>query len=62
MDDVDVEVVDEHDDGGAVEVAAESDVMQHAADAEGDVAVTDPVVTDVVVGLVAAGGGGFWFS
>ena len=33
VDDADVEVVDEHDDGGSVEVAAEPDVVQLAADA-----------------------------
>jgi hypothetical protein len=34
VDDAHVEVVDEHQDGGCVEVAAEADVVQDAADAQ----------------------------
>ena len=54
-----VEVVDEHDDAGSMELSAEPDVVQLAGDAEGDVAVADFVVADPVVGLVDAGGGRF---
>ena len=59
VDDAYVEVVDEHDDAGSVELSAEADVVQLAGDAEGDVAVADFVVADPVVGLVDAGGGRF---
>jgi hypothetical protein len=53
VDDAHVEVVDEHQDGGSVEVAADADVVQDAADAERDVAVADAVASDAIVGLVA---------
>jgi hypothetical protein len=59
VDDAHVEVVDDHDDGGSVKVAADADVVQDAADAQGDVAVADAVTSDAGVGLVAGGGGGF---
>jgi hypothetical protein len=38
-DDAHVEVGDEHEDAGSVEVSAESDVVESAIDAQGDVAV-----------------------
>jgi hypothetical protein len=59
VDDAHVEVVDEHQDGGSVEMAAESDVVELAADAERDVAVADAVAPDAVVGLVGGGWAGF---
>ena len=70
VDDADVGVSDEHDDGGSVEGSAEANVVEVevAVDAEADVAVADAVVADseVVVGAAAGlcfgaglvGGGG----
>ena len=59
VDDADVEVGDEEDDGGSVEGSSEADVVELAVDANGDVAVADAVAADSVVGVAAAGRGGF---
>jgi hypothetical protein len=51
VDDADVEVSDEEDDGGAGEVAAEADVVHASAAAERDRSGgVDAVVADAVVG------------
>ncbi len=49
MDDADVEVVGEDDDGGPVEGSSEADGVEVAVDAEGDFAVVDAVVADAKV-------------
>jgi hypothetical protein len=55
VDDADVEVGDEHDPRGAGMGSADGDVVEAAVESEGDVAaVGDAVVTDAVVGVVAA--------
>ncbi len=60
VDDADVEVMDEGDDGGSVEGSSESDVMEFAVDAEGDFAVVDAVVADAELGVrVVVVGAGF---
>ncbi len=51
VDDADVEVVDEQDDGGSVEGSSEADVVELAVDAEGDVAGVDAVVADAELGV-----------
>ena len=60
VDDADLEVVDEHDDGGPVVGSADADVVESAVVAQGHGAcVVDSVVADAVfgVGFVLAGGG-----
>ena len=58
VDDADVEVVDEEDDGLAGVGAADADVVHAAGAAEGDGAgLVDAVVADAVVGVVAGGFG-----
>ena len=62
VDDPDVEVLDEHPDGGPGEGSAHADVVQAAVDAQGELAVgVDAVGADPVVGVGrgGAGGGGF---
>ena len=59
VDDADVEVVDEHEDGGSFEVAANGDVVEVALDAQGDVAGVDAVAAQASVRVVGACGGGF---
>ncbi len=55
LDDADVEVVDQQQDGGSGVGPADADVMQAAADAEGDGSgVVDAVAADPVVGVAAA--------
>ncbi|MFN8053566.1 MAG: hypothetical protein U0Q22_19165 [Acidimicrobiales bacterium] len=46
VDDADVEVGDEEDDGGSVEGSSEADVVELAVDADRDVAVADAVAAD----------------
>ena len=58
VDDADVEVVDEEDDGGAGVGAADADVVHASGAAEGDGAgLVDAVVADAVVGAGAGAGG-----
>ena len=53
VDDADVEVVDEHDDGLAGPASSDGDLVEGAVVAEGDFAgVVDAVVADAVVGVV----------
>jgi hypothetical protein len=61
LDDADVEVVDEEQDGGSGEGSSEADVVEPAVVAQGDAAgVVDAVAADAVVGVVAAvSGAGF---
>jgi hypothetical protein len=60
VDDADVEVVDEQQDGGSGVGSADTDVVEVAVDPQGDLAVgVDAVVPDAVVGVVACGGSGF---
>ena len=59
MDDPDVEVLDEEDDGGSCVGPADADVEEAAALAEGDLAlVVDDVAADTVVVVEVAAGGG----
>lgn len=46
VDDADVEVVDEQDDGGSVEGSSEADVVELAVDPQGDAAWSSPRITD----------------
>ena len=59
VDDADVVVVDEGDDGGSVEGPSEADVVEVAVDADADLAVVDAVVSDAELGVVVVVGGGF---
>ena len=61
VDDADVEVGDEEDDGGLGVGSSEADVVKLAVVAEGDAAVgVDAVAADTPVGIVVASrGGGF---
>ncbi|MEQ4209463.1 hypothetical protein [Actinopolymorpha sp. B9G3] len=55
VDDADVEVLDEHEDAGSGVGSADADGVQLAAVAQGDVAgFVDAVVSESVVGVVAA--------
>jgi hypothetical protein len=55
VDDADVQVLDEHQDPGAGVGAADADVVEPAADAEGELAVgVDAVGADAVVGVAGA--------
>jgi hypothetical protein len=61
VDDADVEVIDEEDDGGSVVASADGDVVELAVDAEADVALADAVAADSELGadrLVAGAGFG----
>ena len=60
VDDSDVEVVDEQDDGGSVEGTSESDVVELAVDSQGDCAFVDAVVSYSVLGCGGGVGVGFW--
>ena len=52
VDDADVQVLDEHQDGGPGVGPADADVVELAADAEGELAVgVDAVGADAVVGV-----------
>jgi hypothetical protein len=64
VDDVDVEVGDEEDDGGSGVGASDADVVESAVVAQGDrAAVVDAVVADPVVGVVdVVGWAGFGSS
>ena len=58
-----IEVVDEQGDGGSGEGSAHADVVQFPVDAQGELAVfVDAVVSDAVVGVAAAVGGGDGFG
>jgi hypothetical protein len=62
VDDPDVEVLDEHPDGGSGEGSAHADVVESAVDSQGELAVgVDAVGSDPFVGVDCwgAGGGGF---
>jgi hypothetical protein len=60
VDDADLEVLDEQQDGGSGVGSADTDVVEAAVDPQGDLAVgVDAVVPDAVVGVVACGGSGF---
>ena len=59
VDDAHLEVVDEDEDGGSVEVAAEGDVVEVAVEAQGDVAGVDAVAAYASLWGVGAAGGGF---
>jgi len=61
VDDADVEVGDEEQDGGSGVGSSDADVVEVAVVAEGDASgFVDAVVSDAVVGVVAAvAGGGF---
>lgn len=62
VDDVDVQVVDEHEDAGSGVGSAHSDVVQFSVDAEGEFSVfVDAVVSDSVVRVAAAVGAGNGF-
>ena len=55
VDDSDVEVVDEHDDGLAGPASADGDLVECGLVAEGDFAgVVDAVLADAVVGVVGS--------
>jgi hypothetical protein len=59
VDDADVEVVDEQQDGGSGVGSADADVVEAAVDPQGDLAVgVDAVVPDAVVGVVVTACGG----
>lgn len=59
VDDADVEVVDEEDDGRSGVGSADADVVESAVDAQGDGAgVVDTVAAYALVGLGARGGPG----
>ncbi len=60
VDDADVEVFDEEDDGGLSVGSADSHVVEFAGGAEGDDSVvTDDVLSGPVVAVCQVGGGGF---
>ena len=60
VDDADLEVLDEQQDGGSGVGSADTDVVEAAVDPQGDLAVgVDAVVPDAVVGVVTCGGSGF---
>src|SRR5918992_1807746 len=62
VDDADLEVVDEQQDGGSGVGSADAEVVEAAVDPQGDLGVgVDAVVADAGVGVVVAGWGGGGF-
>ena len=60
MDDADVEVLDEEDDGGSGVGSADADFVEVSGYAEGDFpGWVDPVTAEALVGVGGAGWGGF---